>query len=65
MINVSPNYQITLGDLVKQLYRFHDSRRTLTTEPVGKGLIRALYSTYLSYLPKEHFVYEVPKYSDS
>ena len=62
--NVSPNYQITLGDLVKQLYRFHDSRRTLTTEPVGKGLIRALYSTYLSYLPKEHFVYEVPKYSD-
>ena len=27
------------------------------TEEVGSGFIRALYSTYLSYLPKEKFSY--------
>ncbi len=62
---VSPVYQITVGDLAEQLYRFHDSRQTLITEPVGTGLVRALYSTYLSYVPKENFTYEVPKHSDS
>lgn len=62
---VQPTYQVSVGELAEQLYRFRDSRETLVTEPVGVGLVRALYSTYLSYVPKERFTYEVPKYGDS
>jgi UDP-2-acetamido-2,6-beta-L-arabino-hexul-4-ose reductase len=33
-------------------------------ERVGAGLVRALYATYVSYLPKERFSYKVPQYTD-
>ncbi len=62
--NIDPQYSITVGELAEQLYAFRDSRKSLVTEPVGTGLVRALYSTYLSYLPPECFTYEVPKYGD-
>ncbi|MGW7774788.1 UDP-2-acetamido-2,6-beta-L-arabino-hexul-4-ose reductase [Pseudomonas machongensis] len=61
---VEPQYQITVGKLAEQLRAFRDSRQTMVTEPVGTGLVRALYSTYLSYVPTEKFTYEVPKYGD-
>ncbi|MGP1684794.1 MAG: NAD-dependent epimerase/dehydratase family protein, partial [Giesbergeria sp.] len=48
---VAPQYTTTVGDLVAQIQAFHDSRATLMTERVGTGLVRALYSTYVSYLP--------------
>lgn len=63
-VSVEPQYSITVGELAEQMERFRESRKTLTTEPVGTGLVRALYSTYLSYLPPERFTYEVPKYGD-
>lgn len=63
-VEVNPQYGITVGELAEQLYAFRDSRKTLITEPVGTGLVRALYSSYLSYLPPERFTYEVPKYGD-
>lgn len=63
-VTVAPEYSITVGGLADQLYRFRDSRQTMITEPVGTGLVRALYSTYLSYIPPERFTYEVPKHGD-
>lgn len=63
-IEVRPQYETTVGQLAKQIQAFKDSRTSLITEPVGTGLVRALYSTYVSYLPAEHFAYEVPKYGD-
>ncbi|WOX05444.1 UDP-2-acetamido-2,6-beta-L-arabino-hexul-4-ose reductase [Microbulbifer pacificus] len=63
-VSVNPQYTITVGELAEQLQVFRDSRATLTTEAVGTGLKRALYATYLSYLPPERFSYEVPKYGD-
>lgn len=63
-VNVTPEYSITVGELAKQLHTFRDSRTSMITESVGTGLVRALYSTYLSYLPPERFTYEVPKYGD-
>jgi UDP-2-acetamido-2,6-beta-L-arabino-hexul-4-ose reductase len=63
-VSVSPQYSITVGELAEQLMTFRDSRKSMITEPVGTGLVRALYSTYLSYLPPERFTYEVPKYGD-
>jgi len=64
LVEVEPIYSTTVGELAKQIRRFRDSRATLVTENVGVGLVRALYSTYLSYLPPSAFTYEVPKYGD-
>jgi UDP-2-acetamido-2,6-beta-L-arabino-hexul-4-ose reductase len=63
-VTVEPQFSITVGELADQIRTFRNSRQTLITEPVGTGLVRALYSTYLSYLPPERFTYEVPKYGD-
>ena len=62
--SVPVQYQTTVGELAQQLEAFRDSRTSLVTEKVGTGLIRALYSTYMSYLPTTAFAYEVPKFSD-
>lgn len=61
---VRPEYPATVGDLARQIEAFRDSRRTLVSERVGNGLTRALYSTYVSYLPRESFAYPVPEYTD-
>ncbi|CRM14310.1 thioester reductase domain protein [Pseudomonas sp. 22 E 5] len=61
---VQPVYSITLGALVDQLYAFRDSRETMISEAVGTGLVRALYSTYVSYLPVEQFTYGLVKHGD-
>jgi UDP-2-acetamido-2,6-beta-L-arabino-hexul-4-ose reductase len=63
-VEVEPTYQITVGELAEQLNRFKATRDNLVTEPVGKGLVRALYSTYVSYLPPESFTYKVPQHGD-
>lgn len=62
---VAPQYTTTVGQLAAQIRAFKDSRATLMTERVGNGFVRALYSTYVSYLPKEGFGYTVPQYGDS
>lgn len=62
--DVKPVYSITVGALAEQLKAFRSSRASLVSEPVGTGLVRALYSTYVSYLAPEQFTYEVPKHGD-
>jgi len=61
---VSPVYEVTLGALANQIKAFQNSRDSLVSEAVGTGFVRALYSTYLSYLPPTKFAYEIPKYGD-
>lgn len=61
---VTPTYNITLGQLVEQIHCFDECRTSLMSERVGHGLVRALYSTYVSYLPKQNFVYNIPQYGD-
>ena len=61
---ISPQYTTTVGELARQFQGFKDSRETLMTERVGTGLVRALYATYVSYLPVESFAYTVPQHAD-
>lgn len=61
---IDPEYTITLGALADQLYAFENCRSTLVSERVGTGLTRALYATYISYLPIERFSYEVMQHGD-
>jgi UDP-2-acetamido-2,6-beta-L-arabino-hexul-4-ose reductase len=62
---VEPEYVISLADLAAQIDAFTRCRVDLLCERVGYGLTRALYSTYVSYLPVERFSYEVPCYKDA
>ncbi len=61
---VHPQYATTSGDLARLICAFRESRGTLVTERVGTGLVRALYATYVSYLPVEAFAYDVPQHED-
>ena len=61
---VAPQYTTTVGELAHTIQSFKDSRQTLMTERVGTGFMRALYATYVSYLPVEAFAYTVPMYGD-
>lgn len=62
---IYPQHTITLGDLAYQLQAFKNSRVSLMTERVGAGLERALYSTYMSYIPPLLFSYPVPIHEDA
>lgn len=63
-VEIEQQYHISVGELADQIQSFKDSRDTLITENVGSGLVRALYSTYVSYLEPKQFSYQVPKYGD-
>lgn len=60
----APEYSITLGDLAAQIEAFQQCRSSLLLERVGLGLPRALYATYVSYLPLEKFAYDLPSHGD-
>jgi UDP-2-acetamido-2,6-beta-L-arabino-hexul-4-ose reductase len=62
--SVPVHFQITVGQLAQQLEAFRDGRTSLISEQVGTGLVRALYSTYMSYLSPDDFAYKVPKFAD-
>jgi UDP-2-acetamido-2,6-beta-L-arabino-hexul-4-ose reductase len=61
---VTPQYITTVGELARLIQSFKESRATLMTERVGTGLVRALYATYVSYLPVESFAYALPAHAD-
>jgi len=61
---IGPVLGITLGKLAAQIKAFKNCRDTLVSERVGTGLVRALYATYVSYLPPAKFAYDLPKYGD-
>ena len=62
---VAPQYTATVGELARYIESFRASRDTLVTERVGTGFVRALYSTYVSYLPPESFAYSMPMHGDA
>lgn len=61
---VSPQYTATVGELAAYIQSFRNSRESLVIDRVGTGLVRALYATYVSYLPVDSFAYTVPQYGD-
>lgn len=62
---VAPEYIVTLGELSDQIDAFKNCRTNLVSERVGTGFVRALYATYVSYLPVDKFVYNVPVHGDA
>ncbi|MCV2368249.1 UDP-2-acetamido-2,6-beta-L-arabino-hexul-4-ose reductase [Roseateles oligotrophus] len=64
LCHAGPEYETTVGELGAQIQAFRDSRDSMVSERVGTGLTRALYSTYVSFLPVEAFDYQVARYED-
>jgi UDP-2-acetamido-2,6-beta-L-arabino-hexul-4-ose reductase len=62
---VAPEYSLTLGELSDQIDAFKNCRTSLVSERVGTGFVRALYATYVSYLPVDKFAYPVPVHGDA
>ncbi|MDD3412655.1 MAG: capsular polysaccharide biosynthesis protein CapF [Lachnospiraceae bacterium] len=54
---VSVVHSITLGEIVDLLYSFKESRGKLSVPNMADPFTSKLYSTYLSYLPKNQFSY--------
>jgi len=62
---VQPQYAIRVGYLAETIRGFKASRESLVTSRVGQGLVRALHSTYVSFLPTSEFSYTVPRHGDN
>lgn len=65
VVRVEPEYATTVGEVADLIRSFGDSRQALITERVGSGFLRALHSTYVSYLSPTHFSYCIPHHRDT
>lgn len=65
VLEAAPVYATTVGELARQIEAFRAMRDTLVSERVGTGLVRALYATYVSFLPPDAFSYGIPKHGDA
>jgi UDP-2-acetamido-2,6-beta-L-arabino-hexul-4-ose reductase len=64
LVDAGPVFETTVGKLADLLSGFAASRTSLVVPRGGTGFIRALYSTYVSYLPPEAFAFDVPTHVD-
>lgn len=63
---VPVSHRATLGQIVDLLHRFEDQRRTLIVPEIPAGsFAKKLYSTFLSYLPKEKVAFPLKTNADS
>jgi UDP-2-acetamido-2,6-beta-L-arabino-hexul-4-ose reductase len=62
---VSPVYETTVGEVATMIREFAQSRDTRLTARVGTGFTRALYATYVSYLPPGAFAYSLTRHADA
>ena len=60
---LQPIYKVKLNDLSQHITFFNKEK--LNVDAVGNGFKRALYATFLSYLPKERFTYNLEKITDN
>jgi UDP-2-acetamido-2,6-beta-L-arabino-hexul-4-ose reductase len=64
-INPDLLYNIKLGELADTIQSFPLSRQNLFLPVVGEALVKKLYSTYLTYLPTDHFNYSLTLRTDN
>ena len=61
---VSPIYEVTLGNLAELIRSFRKSHDTLMLPDIEDNLTKCLYATYLSFLQLDDFSYQLPKIED-
>ncbi|SAI73885.1 dTDP-glucose 4%2C6-dehydratase [Bordetella ansorpii] len=63
--DVPVEYHATVGQIADTLHGFERDREALCVDAVGTGLVRALYATYVSYLPPSRFCYAIARHADA
>lgn len=61
---VPTQYRTTVGELAERIAGFRDARKELKVDRVGTGFTRALYATYVTYLPRNDHSYRLTQYAD-
>jgi UDP-2-acetamido-2,6-beta-L-arabino-hexul-4-ose reductase len=61
---VEPKYRISLGALAETIQGFRNSRVSLALPDMSDPFLRALYATYVSYLPADSFAYALTQRTD-
>lgn len=64
ILTFDDTYEATIESLATKLYEFKSLRDTLLAPEAGVGFERALYATFLSYIPPERFVYPIKQNKD-
>lgn len=62
--DVTPVYDTTVGEVAKILYSFKAMRARKDIPDMENGLIKKLYSTYLTYLPTDDLSVSLKTYAD-
>jgi UDP-2-acetamido-2,6-beta-L-arabino-hexul-4-ose reductase len=62
--DVKPVYTVTLKEIADYIKSFNLTRESLVLEQVGNGFVRALYATYLSFLPKDDLSFQITSHCD-
>jgi len=62
---VEPVYEVKLGKIVELLYSFKKSRNDYFINDMNDDFTKKLYSSYLSYLPKDQFSYYLKMNTDN
>ncbi len=58
-------HEATLGHITELLYKFRASRNTIQVPDVSEPFEKKLYSTYLSYIPAEDYLYDLNMHCDN
>jgi UDP-2-acetamido-2,6-beta-L-arabino-hexul-4-ose reductase len=61
---VAPQFDVTVGELADQIRHIHAERQSQSVGLTGCGFHRALYATYVSYLPVEQSLRPLPLHQD-
>lgn len=62
---VATVHTVKLGRIAELLRSFHESRTNLSVPDMSSGFEKALYSTYLSFLPENQFSYPLKMNTDN
>ncbi len=63
--HVLPEHEATLGQIVRLIERFHQSRETLDLPNQQDAFVRKLFATYQSFLPENEFAYQPVNHADA
>lgn len=64
-IKVEPVYKVSINDIKNYIIGFKYNRNNLIIDDLGHGLIKKLYSTYITFLPENEFSYHLKKHTDN
>ena len=62
--NIKRTFMVTLGELADKLYKIKEVRKTLIVPDLSDDFMKALHATYLTYLDKDDFSYEMDSKED-